>query len=52
MNVGNEPTSTSTPTSAPVSVADQYFVPAVIGIIVAIFIVGAILALLLLRKRP
>ena len=32
-------------------VSEQYFVPAVIGIIVAIAIVGAILALLLLRKR-
>jgi hypothetical protein len=44
-----------TPTpSAPAlqSVADMYFVPAVAGIIVAIAIVGALLALLLLRKRP
>ena len=45
----------ATPTPSPIplqSVADQYFVPAIIGIIVAIAIVGAILALLLLRKRP
>ncbi len=34
------------------SVTDQYFVPAVAGIIVAIAIVGALLAILLLRKRP
>jgi hypothetical protein len=34
------------------SVSDMYFVPAVAGIIVAIFVVGAILAILLLRKRP
>jgi outer membrane protein assembly factor BamB len=34
------------------SAADMYFVPAVAGIIVSIFIVGAILAILLLRKRP
>ena len=46
------PTSTPAPTSAPASVADTYFVPAVAGIIVAIFVVGAILAILLLRKRP
>ena len=42
----------ATPTTAPQSAADTYFVPAVAGIIVAIVIVGAILALLLLRKRP
>jgi len=42
---------TPTPTPvAPQSVADMYFVPAVIGIIVAIALVGAIL-LLVLRKR-
>ena len=45
------------PTEAPTdsttqSAADMYFVPAVVGIIVSIFIVGAILAILLLRKRP
>ena len=50
--IGNGPTSTPTVTSAPISNADTYFVPAVIGIIVVVIIVGAILALLLLRKRP
>lgn len=34
------------------SPADMYFIPAVIGIIVAIVVVGIILALLLLRRRP
>jgi flagellar biosynthesis protein FliQ len=34
------------------SAADLYFVPAIIGVIVAIIIVGAVLALLMLRKRP
>jgi hypothetical protein len=45
---------TAAPTDAPNnnSPADLYFVPAVAGIIVAIFLVGAILAILLLRKRP
>jgi hypothetical protein len=41
------------PTSKPVeSMADMYFVPAVAGIIVAIAVVGIVLALLLVRKRP
>jgi hypothetical protein len=41
------------PTSKPVeSMADMYFVPAVAGIIVAIVVVGVVLALLLVRKRP
>ena len=44
--------STPIPAIALQSVADMYFVPAVAGIIVAIAIVGALLAILLLRKRP
>ena len=43
---------TPAPTATPTSVVETYFVPAVIGIIVAIIIVGAILAVLSLRKRP
>ena len=44
---------TAAPTDSPTqSTADMYFVPAVAGIIVSIFIVGVILAILLLRKRP
>ena len=44
---------TPAPTEAPAqSAVDMYFVPAVAGIIVAIFIVGAIIVILLLRKRP
>jgi hypothetical protein len=43
---------TPAPTPMPQSAADVYFVPAVIGIIVAIAVVGAVLALLMLRKRP
>jgi len=39
---------TATPTS---SAADLYFVPAIAGLFVAIIVVGALLALLLLRKR-
>jgi hypothetical protein len=44
---------TPLPTEAPLSsIADEYFVPAVERIIIAIAIVGIVLALLLLRKRP
>jgi outer membrane protein assembly factor BamB len=39
------------PTPTPESVADAYFVPAIAGIIVAIVVLGALLALLILRKR-
>jgi outer membrane protein assembly factor BamB len=52
MNVQEAPSATAVPTPTPQSVADMYFVPSVIGIIVAIAIVGALLAILLLRKRP
>jgi hypothetical protein len=47
----DEAAATPTPSPAPTpSVADQYFMPGVIGIIVAIFIVGAVI-ILTLRKR-
>jgi len=43
---------TLAPTAAPVqSAGDLYFVPAIAGLFVAIIVVGALLALLLLRKR-
>ncbi len=43
---------TPAPTDAPVqSAADLYFVPAVIGLLVAIIVVG-LLTILMLRKRP
>lgn len=45
-------TVTPTPETAPLTlVSDLYFVPAVIGIIAAIIVVGAILTLLMIRKR-
>jgi len=44
---------TPAPTDAPIQLtSDMYFIPAVAGIIVAIAIVGIVLALLLIRKRP
>jgi outer membrane protein assembly factor BamB len=45
------PAPTAEPTPAPQSAADMYFIPMSIGIIVAIIIVGLLLAILLLRKR-
>jgi hypothetical protein len=46
-----EPAATATPmpTQAP-SAADLYFVPAIIGVVIAILIVGAVLALLVTKK--
>jgi hypothetical protein len=44
-------TATPAPTAAP-SMADQYFLPMSTAIIVAIVVIGALLALLMLRKRP
>jgi len=41
-----------TPTASPTPLADLYFVPFSIAIIIVIIIVGAVLALLMLRKRP
>ena len=41
-----------TASPAPASMADQYFVPAVAAIIIVLSLVGAVLAILLLRKRP
>ena len=49
--VGDEAPKTPEP-STPESIADLYFVPAITGIIIAIAIVGVVLALLLLKKRP
>ena len=52
MTVEDAAPATSTPAPLPESIADAYFVPAIAGIIIAIAVVGVILALLLLRKRP
>ncbi len=45
------PPQPAAPEPAPPSIADQYFLPAVAGIIIAIIVVGAVLALLMLKKR-
>jgi hypothetical protein len=41
---------TVAPTQAPQSAADLYFIPAIIGVIIAIVVVGAVLALLVTKK--
>jgi len=48
-----EPAATAAPqpTQEP-SMADLYFVPGIIGVIVAIIVVGAVLSFLVLKKRP
>jgi hypothetical protein len=49
---GSPPT-TPAPTASPAaSVADTYFVPAIVGLFVLIIVVGVVLSLLMLRKRP
>jgi hypothetical protein len=45
------PAATAAPTQTPQSMADLYFLPGIIGVIIAIIAVGAVL-LLALRKRP
>ena len=50
-----DPVAQALPTVAPspiaVSVADQYFIPAIAGLFVLIIIVAIVLALLMLRKK-
>ena len=45
------PAATAAPTAKPDSAADLYFVPAIVGLLVAIIVVG-LLIILVLRKRP
>jgi hypothetical protein len=52
INVVQGPTNTPVPTQASQSMADIYFVPAIAGLLVAIIAVGAVLTILMLRKRP
>lgn len=52
MTVESAPSATAAPTATPTSVADLYFVPAIAGLFVLIIVIGIVLALLMLRKRP
>jgi outer membrane protein assembly factor BamB len=52
INVDNAPVPTSSSTSTTTSSVDQYLLPGIIGIIVTIAIVGAILAVLVMKKKP
>ncbi len=52
MSVEEASQATSAQTSTPASMADLYFLPMSIGLIVAMAVVIALLALLLLKKRP
>ena len=44
-------TPTVAPTTQPVSIADQYFIPAIAGLFVFVAIIGAVI-IMVLRKRP
>jgi hypothetical protein len=48
--VTDAPAATPQPTAVPLSMADQYFLPLSVGMIIAIVVIGAILALLI--RRP
>ncbi len=51
ITVEDAPAATPAPTQEPASIADQYFIPATIGIIIAIVVIGLVI-ILVLRKRP
>jgi hypothetical protein len=50
--VEEAPQATAAPTATPQSMADLYFLPMSVAIILAVIVIGAVLALLLVRKRP
>jgi hypothetical protein len=50
ISVNEAPAATAAPTAPPASMSDLYLVPGIVGIIIAIAIVGAVLVLML-RKR-
>ncbi len=49
--INDAPASTPAPTPIAESTADQYFVPAIAGLLVLIIVVAIVLALLMLRKK-
>jgi outer membrane protein assembly factor BamB len=50
-NVDNAPAATQAPTPVPISVADNYFIPAIAGLFVLVIAGFIVLALLMIRKR-
>ena len=52
MTAAEEPTTPPPATPQPLTATDMYFLPAVAGIIISIFIVGIVLALLMMKKKP
>ncbi len=52
MTVTEAPAATATPTATSALMSETYFLPVSIAIILAIVIVGVVLALLMLRKKP
>lgn len=50
-HVMDSPASTPTPTQAPASVADQYFLPVSAGLFIAIIIVAVLVVSLMLKKK-
>jgi hypothetical protein len=50
--VGAAPEPTVAPTEKPPTVSETYFVPAIAGLFVTIIVIGALLLLIMLRKRP
>jgi hypothetical protein len=51
INIQEAPAATATPTPTAASVADMYFVPAIVGLFIFVAIIGAVI-ILVLRKRP
>jgi hypothetical protein len=52
LNVEAAPETTTAPTQAPQSMADMYFVPAIVGLSILVIVVLVLVLLLILRKRP
>ena len=51
LNIMDAPAATAAPTETPQSMADLYFLPVSAAIIVAIVLIGAVLAILVLKRH-
>jgi hypothetical protein len=52
ITIGEAASATTAPTTQPVSLADTYFLPAIAGLFVLIFVVLGLVVLLLVKKKP